>query len=131
MEIAVIAALSLAATGVFVMLAVRSGRSALAQRRELAERQFLSAKLDSDDPRFRFSGTSSTIVLDQDQFMGTAPLGARYALHRVARNEHGEYFLFISGDSPYISHLSKERAMDAVREHRSVFAREFGIQDAA
>jgi len=55
-------------------------------------------------------------------------------LHRVFRNEHREYFLFISSDPaarPFVTHLSRQRAMNALRGDAVAFRREFGDEPGA
>lgn len=54
-----------------------------------------------------------------------------HSVHRICRNDHGEYFLFISGEDPYISHISRERAMNALRGHPKIYAHEFPISGTA
>ena len=131
METDVFAAIVLVIVALVAARLSVSGRFDLNRRRDRAERQFRSMRVKSDDPRFAFDGASATVVLDQDQVIGNADRSGLFMLHRVARNPHGEYFLFISGKRPYISHLSKERAKSVLRANRDVYAREFGDANAA
>lgn len=69
-------------------------------------------KLKADDPKYEFDGAKAEIVAQRLEHI-------RYTfedLHRICRNEYGEYFLLISCSPPYICHLPQERAREAMTE---------------
>jgi hypothetical protein len=87
-----------------------------------AERAFSALSIDAQDPRLRLRGATAKVVLDRVD----SDAGAPYSLHRICRNEHGEYFLFMYNGYPYVTHLSRERARHALLADRAVYEREFG-----
>jgi hypothetical protein len=52
---------------------------------------------------------------------------AGYLVDRIYKRPDGEYFLFICevGQSGYLTHLTRERAKNALRSNREVYEREF------
>jgi molybdopterin-guanine dinucleotide biosynthesis protein A len=80
------------------------------------------------DVRSSYSGRAAIVVyeFDDEPKVGNRRTIHPLTIHRVFRNEYGEYFLFISGDPPYVTHLSRERAVNALREDKDAFVREFG-----
>jgi hypothetical protein len=101
------------------------------RRRHLrtVEAQFEALRHDVDgDARSSYDGKSATVVyqfLDEPRPGNTEAI-YRLTIHRVFRNAHGEYFLFISGEPPYVTHLSRERAMHALSIDSDAFRKEFG-----
>ena len=99
------------------------------QQLRTIEVQFESLRHHIDgDKRSSYDGKSATVVyefLDEPR-PGNQNVIYRLAIHRVFRNAHGEYFLFISGEPPYVTHLSRERAMRALRVDSVALGREFG-----
>ncbi len=98
------------------------------QRRDI-NAQFDSLEhVDGENARGSYYGNSAVIVyeFDDEPRIGNRRAYRRLTIHRVFRNTHGEYFLFISGVPPYVTHLSRERAMNALRENKLAFHREFG-----
>jgi hypothetical protein len=82
----------------------------------------------ASDARSSYTGRAAVVVyeFDDEPKAGNRRTIHPLTIHRVFRNEYGEYFLFISGDPPYVTHLSRERAMNALREDTDAFEREFG-----
>jgi hypothetical protein len=82
----------------------------------------------TDDARSAYAGLTAVVVheFDDEPKVGHRKTIHHLTIHRVFRNQYGEYFLFISGDPPYVTHLSRERAMNAMREDKHAFEREFG-----
>ena len=78
-----------------------------------------------------FDTTTSVLVYERMTATGWEPrLSDRNLMvHRIYRNRSGEYFLVIAGrdaEPPYVSHLSREQAMNAFRDDPEAFRREFG-----
>jgi hypothetical protein len=96
-----------------------------------ARKQFAAARIVSEDPRFSFDGSVATVVFERRQYVEGADAPNRYSLFRISKNAYGEYFLFISGEKPYLEHLTKERAMNAMRYDKRAYAKEFGDSNAA
>jgi hypothetical protein len=100
--------------------------------REDVENQFKAATNRVEDERYRFDGNSAVVVYEYvDEPKGEhnfRSLGHPLMIHRVCRNSFGEYFLFISGEMPFITHLSKERARAALQRDRVAYKREFGAE---
>lgn len=61
-----------------------------------------------------------------EQYNGIDGVGPKITTHRICKNTHGEYFLYVSGDKPYVTHLGRDRAMNALRSDKVVFEKEFG-----
>lgn len=83
---------------------------------------------DTTNARGSYAGRAAIIVheFDDEPKGGKRRMFHKLTIHRVFRNEHGEYFLFISGDPPYVTHISRERAKNALRDDKGAFEREFG-----
>jgi len=96
-----------------------------AYRRAAAQRQFDGLRLTSEDPRLCVDGTTAAVAFERRQYVEAADASNRYSLFRICKNSYGEYFLFMSGSKPYVTHLTKERAMNAMRSDRKAFAKEF------
>ena len=108
--------------GVFAII---TGHGFVSEWRKNMDVQFRSLRLPSPDPRLAFDGSTATVVYDRDT-------GQR-VIHRICKNVHGEYFLFVYtvqlsgwGGSSYLVHLTRERAINALGVHRGAFEREFG-----
>jgi hypothetical protein len=99
--------------------------------RAAARRQFDGLCLTAEDPRFAVDGANAVVVLERRQYIEGADAPNRYSLFRICKNPHGEYFLFMSGKKPYVTHLTKERAMNALRFDKKAFAKEFSDANAA
>jgi len=94
-------------------------------RRASAQRQFEGLLLTSEDPRLCVDGATAAVVLEQRQYVDAADAANRYSLFRICKNSYGEYFLFMSGSKPYVTHLTKDRAMNAMRSDKKAYAKEF------
>lgn len=87
------------------------------------ERLFSELSINSQDPRLRLRGATAKVVFDRVD----SDKGSIYSLFRICKNEHGEYFLFMcNGGSPYVTHLSRDRARHALMVDRRAYEREFG-----
>jgi hypothetical protein len=98
--------------------------TAIASQRQLINEQLRTFQRNVVDPRLSFDPDSATLVFEQEDIRGKASL---LQTHRINRNPHGAYFLFIATayEPPYFTHLSRERAMDALRLDPEAFRREF------
>ena len=91
------------------------------------ERLFSELSIDSQDPRLRLRGATAKVVFDQvDSHQGSI-----YSLFRICKNEYGEYFLFMSNGSTYVTHLSRDRARHALLVDPEAYEREFGADTDA
>ncbi len=85
------------------------------------------------DERFSYDG-STAIVVFEDVDDRVRPdqrvLEDLPVVQRVFRNEFNEYFLFISGQPPFVTHLSRERAMHAIKGDSQAYQREFGKHES-
>ncbi len=103
--------------------------------REDVEIQFKSTSNNPMDERYRFDGSTATVVYEYvDEPKGEnnrRSLGHPLMIHKVCRNSFGEYFLFISGEVPFITHLSRDRAKAALQADTVAFEREFGGKPVA
>jgi hypothetical protein len=108
-----------------LVLVVVGGSLQFLYRRAAAQRQFDGLRLTSEDPRLCIDGTTAAVVFEQRQYVDAADAANRYSLFRICKNSYGEYFLFMSGSKPYVTHLTKDRAMNAMRSDRKAFAKEF------
>jgi hypothetical protein len=88
--------------------------------RSAAEAQFTGLVVDSPDPAFAFRGDAADVVEQTesiDRFDGGAPIG--YTLKRFARNEAGEYFMFLSnsdGKPFFFKHVPQANARIALKK---------------
>ncbi|HZR03762.1 MAG TPA: hypothetical protein VFA81_11375 [Burkholderiales bacterium] len=90
------------------------------------EEDVASLPPNSNDPRLSFDAKTATVVCDS---VSQHPM--ELSFHRIYKNPYGEYFLVMSdGPRPYVCHLSKVRAMNALRHDREAFVREFGAENA-
>lgn len=113
----------------FIAVLLAQHRDAATHRKELerAIAQFDRLKHLDENP-MSYDGKSAKIVLERVDFGQRLSLrGPRnqLILHRIFRNEFGEYFVFISGERPFVEHLTPERAMNALRANPKAFEREF------
>ena len=78
---------------------------------EKADAQFQSARLAALDQKFSFDGSTVTVMAEK-----LGKLRRSFGdLHRICQNPEGEFFLYISGPSPDICHLTAERALPAIQ----------------
>jgi hypothetical protein len=88
--------------------------------------QFRNLKVASYDPRLSFDGAKATVVLETDESYDNRG-GVKLITRRICKNRSGSYFLVILGEEkPYVTHLSRERAKNALRPHKEVYDKEFG-----
>lgn len=126
-EIAIVVVLAIA------FLVIRASRKSYASTSNLAniEVQFREFRRVGGDSRASFVGSEVTIVsefVDEPKAHGRRSIGHPIILHRICRNSYGEYFLYISGDQPYLAHMNRERAMHALRADPVSYKREFGME---
>lgn len=90
-----------------------------AWRRE-AEWQFDGIVVESDHPAAAFRGESADVVdqVEEIERIGSAGRPIGYKLRRYARNEAGEYFMFVTTcrGRPTFKHLPQEIARLALRD---------------
>lgn len=67
----------------------------------------------------------ATLVHKRDEVNADNATG--YLADRIYKRPDGEYFLFICevGQPGYLTHLTRERAMNSLRANREVYEREF------
>ncbi len=77
----------------------------------------------NSDPRFAFNPSTAVLIRDQPDIVRGRIVG----LNRIYRNGSGEYFLFVWGGlgQDYFIHLSRERAVNALRTDIEIFRKEF------
>lgn len=101
-------------------------------RMQVIDEQFRQLRHDnSADPALSYDGNKATVVHDHIEVETRRHEGHVQTLHRVFRNDCGQYFLFISGDPPFVGHLTRERAMNAMRGDPVAFKHEFGEEPQA
>lgn len=82
---------------------------------ERAEQEFRALRLEASDATLCFDGRSATVVHEQrdylDKWMRTV-----IRIQRYARNEHGEYFFFMSEGTgkPLFKHVGQASAKAAL-----------------
>ena len=92
----------------------------LQQQRLSAWEQFHNTTVSADSPSMAFEGNVVTVLQQSDSsIMGNSGACENYSLTVIARNPHGQHFIFISnGDNPtgpYIKPLSQEHAEIALK----------------
>ena len=127
-EIIVFLIFPLIVAGVLAFFVIGLGRIHDRRIKSIAEKQFRTLRIDAVNPQFQFRGADCVIVAETQSRVSTdyPHSGYAYLLWRICRNDCGEYFLFLSGDSPHLEHLTRERAMNALRAFPDIYAREFG-----
>lgn len=121
--------LLLLVAGVLAFSVIGLRRIFIGGLKSTAEKQFRTLRIDAADPRLQFSGEDCIIVAETQSYVSTDysySWGDDYLLWRICRNGCGEYFLFLSGAPPRLEHLTRERAMNALRAFPDIYAREFG-----
>jgi hypothetical protein len=75
-----------------------------------------------------FDPAVATLVRERDVL--SSENSAAYLADRIYKRPDGEYFLFICevGQPGYLTHLTRERAMNALRSNPEVYEREFPSQ---
>jgi hypothetical protein len=81
--------------------------------------QFRALRRSTTQPHVEFDGSTATVILDRKD---------GDFIHRICKSAQGDYFLYIyiARASPYLTPLTRARAMEALRGHRDIFEREFG-----
>lgn len=83
-----------------------------ADLRKQLEFDFWDVRVSSPDPRFSFDGRTAVVVNDEESLKTSnfAVIGMRVT--RLARNDAGEYFLFVWDESrkPLFKHVSQSNA---------------------
>ncbi len=76
------------------------------------ESHFRACVRDSDDPRLRFDGHTATIVRDREESTSGRQDRLLMNIERYARNEAGEYFIFLCGydGKPFVKHVEQNIA---------------------
>lgn len=87
--------------------------------RSEAERAFTALEVPSTDPAFAFRGDMADVV-EQTEAISRDDSGRMYGytLKRFARNEAGEYFMFVSnsdGKPPFFKHVPQANARIALK----------------
>jgi len=91
------------------------GPKALAPARAANEAQFRAVRVDAPVPVLCFRGETAQVLLDKEDIIKNRYSPPQVSLWRICRNEHGEFFLFLSGKEPYLKHLSRDEARNALR----------------
>lgn len=110
---------------------IRPWAIARRQWRESLELEFRALRRQSANPRGSFDGARAQIILElatnHGWYFQRGPNGdAGEGVYRICKNEHGEYFLYVSGTPPQLTHLSQKRARNALRYDPETYRREFG-----
>lgn len=105
--------------GTFIAIGVVASKQQDAQllrRRRDAMAAFRATSIESDDPRFRFSGATSTVVKEEEFYNRRQPEDG-YMLTLFARNEAGEYFMFkATTPHPYVKHVEHRIAKVVLKD---------------
>jgi len=97
-------------------------------RRDMEE-TFRAFRTRSTDSRYEFDGSKGSVVYERwGLHGGTGWPDERTELYRICKNVDGEYFLYMHAfrHAPYLVHLTRERAMNALRIDDGAYQREFG-----
>lgn len=108
MKFALFVALALVSTAIFWA----SANNTVARKKARGRKEFSTVRLDSKDPRFEFSAESSEVVHEEETGLDPRTSSSKhYCLTIYARNPHGEYFMFKSGQQKsYVKHVSHDMA---------------------
>lgn len=80
--------------------------------RSQAKKQFMELQVRSHTPQLAFSGAQAEIIKSDESLIKEGEFIESYSLTCYARNDHGEYFMFVSnyGASPFFKHISHTNA---------------------
>jgi hypothetical protein len=108
------------AVGVLLWLAMRPVQDNTIDWKEKLIEETLKSHASKE-----FDPGAATLVHKRDEV--NADNGAGYLADCIYKRPDGEYFLFICevGQPGYLTHLTRERAMNALRSNREVYEREF------
>lgn len=106
--------------GVLLWLAMRLAPDNAVERKEKLIEETLKSHASKE-----FDPGVATLVHKRDEV--NADNAAGYLADRIYKRPDGEYFLFICevGQPGYLTHLTKERAMNALRSSPEVYEKEF------
>jgi hypothetical protein len=83
----------------------------LTAKREGIERQFKQINVVVTAPTFSVNGATAEVVHDDVSIVRHKGERPRYTFMRFVRNEHGEYFMFLSTEAtPFVKHISHQAA---------------------
>jgi len=89
-------------------------RREMAEARAKADQEFRKFSIQSDDPRYAFHGSTATVLHDHESWARGRSGLLNYFLTRYAKNEYGEYFVYMTqgsfGDKPFVKHLAPDYA---------------------
>jgi hypothetical protein len=74
--------------------------------------QFKDVSLPSVDPRYTFDGRTAEVVKEDEEIKMVNLAIVAIKVRRIARNQAGEYFLFVSDGKarPYVKHIPHSNA---------------------
>ncbi len=80
--------------------------------RKQLESDFRNVLVNSPDPRFAFDGRTAVVVKDDESLKTSNYAVIGMEVTRLARNNAGEYFLFLWDDSrkPFFKHVDQSNA---------------------
>ena len=80
----------------------------------------------STESHYEFDGSTATVVYERWGLY--SDWYEHVDVYRICKNLHGEYFLYMHAfqHTPYLAHLTRDRAMNALRVDLAAFQREFG-----
>jgi hypothetical protein len=93
------------------------------------EETFRALRTRSTDSRYEFDGSKASVLYERlGLHGGTGWPDERTDVYRICKNAYGEYFLYMHAfqHEPYVIHLTRDRAMSALRIDDGAYQREFG-----
>lgn len=80
----------------------------------------------STESHYEFDGSTATVVYERWGLY--SDWYEHVDVYRICKNLHGECFLYMHAfqHTPYLAHLTRDRAMNALRVDFAAFQREFG-----
>lgn len=96
----------------------REDEQNLLRYRQAADAQFRTLVVPSDDPRMHFNGMQVEEVMDEESLRYVNERLAGIELTRYARNEAGEYFMFVHNPEgkPFFKHVEHRIAKVVLKE---------------
>lgn len=84
--------------------------------RAAAQQQLMEYRNQSSDPRFQFDGRTAQIVWTTEDIARSEQIILSYAWTCYARNQTGEYFMFVSNENnpPFFKHIEPSIAKIAL-----------------
>lgn len=101
---------------IMIVVAPHFPNKKLRELRAAAKRQLMEYRNQSTDPRFQFDGRAAEIIWTTEDIARSEQIILSYSWTCYARNQAGEYFMFVSNENspPFFKHVEQTIAKIAL-----------------